>query len=140
MSTVEEKKHRAQKRWERVNRKQMRLTGILMELYRRCEESQWPHEKLLRERNERFYGSPDYAATSTYVHEFLRGVEHVLMQRLWDVTVFSYEIDGKRLMLGTPEYRAVSPMTIDTDTGAFVYKAEPHGLFTIPKKEVQDAS
>ncbi len=50
--------------------------------------------------------------------------------------VFSYEIDGTRMMITEERYRKVSPQVVHekwSHTGCFVYKEDPTMLWTEPK-------
>lgn len=123
---------RAKRQGALQHRRKMSLVQELIDLYAETLRRQRPHQVLLDGRTYRIFKSPEWAKLSQYDHQFILGVDHILMQQLWQQMVFSYEHNGERLRLNTREYRAVSVHDINTDTGAYVYEEPPHRLFTQP--------
>ena len=82
------------------------------------------------------YSSNEYRAMPQWCKHFVEGVRHHCDFLHWKLVVFSYEIHGKRLVLGTEAYRKVDPCYVSkhcSETGCFVYRDNPDKLFTQPK-------
>lgn len=124
---------RAKRQGVLQHRRKMSLVQELIDLYAETLRRQRTHADLLTSRTERIFKSENWAKLPQCDHQFLFGVDHILMQQLWQQVVFSYEHNGQRLRLNTAEYRAVPVRDINTDTGAYVYGGSPHKLFTQPK-------
>ena len=105
----------------------------------------WSHEKLLDERGEYVLARPDYTTLPRWAKHELDGVWWALDHLNWRKLVFTYLHNGVRYALGTPEYRAIPVMEINTDTGAYAWRDDINALFTgagdhLKKHEDTDAS
>jgi hypothetical protein len=127
-------KKRAQQRYNLQNRRVRSILSDLIDIYRRRGPAeQWSHDRILSERTARVFKHPAWDKLPFTCHQYIMGADDVLMQLYWEHVEFSYVINGERLRLSDPKYRAFPPQDVDCSTGAYVYKVPPHNLFTKPK-------
>jgi len=89
---------------------------------------------------ERILHSPEYHKLPVYMREYLRGYRDAKADALWSHMVFSYEVDGKRLSIESPEYKAYDAIYISencTDTGCYIWRSDMSKLYTIPNTMLQ---
>lgn len=117
-----------------INRKR-RLKSRLGDLLQRVEIYGLSHDEYLTRRTAEIFESDDWKRAPEWVKSYLRGYEDGFMVALWREVVFSYEIDGKRLAIDTPEYRAIPPKRVNdefSDTGAYIWRKSGK-FWTLPK-------
>lgn len=96
--------------------------------FRHAEKDHWPQSKLLpllahQKKRLADYGCP------IYMQEFLRGYCEALHDAIHEKQVFCYVHDGKPVAIGTDEYRAISPMDIDTNTGYIAWNVDGYPVY-----------
>lgn len=93
-----------------------------------CMRFGWLHEKwgaYCRSEYDRLKGCPNWSLSE------LTGYQKAMEAILWHSVQFSYIVNGERVTTDSDEYRAVSPHTIQTQTGCYVWPNSGR-LFTLP--------
>jgi len=117
-----------------MNRK-ARLLRRFQDIWSRVEVYGLSHDNYLALRKE-LHDSDDYRRAPVWVREYLRGYEDCWIEGVWrNKVIFSYVVDGRRLALDSPEYKAVEPRVVyetAAETGAHIWRHNGR-LFTSPK-------
>jgi hypothetical protein len=78
----------------------------------------------------------DYNRLPLYMKEYIRGYKDCKAKDIWHKLVFSYVVNGKRLAIDTPEYKAIDYFYIYDNclhSGAYVWRKDTSKLFTVPQ-------
>jgi hypothetical protein len=125
-------------RLETSLRRKERLKRDIVDLFSRCRSFHWPQDKFLQGRDA-IYSSDDWVRAPQWVKSWLQGYMTALMENMErHEHAFSYEIDGKRMLLTDPEYKAMSPREVHekwSHTGALVWKDDRNRIWFQSKKE-----
>lgn len=114
------------------------LRNQLFNLLDNCRRFHWTHDFYLEKRAE-WYATPQYKNAPLWIHQQLTGLEWGVMRIIWREVEYSYEVKGKRLTIGSPEYSKISPQYISancTESGCYVWSQAPDKMFTLPGKIV----
>lgn len=118
------------------------IEGEMHHIYRQAREYYWPHTEIMKRMNVLY--ETLYPRIRMCDKEYLYGVSSTLFRLHWDNLVFSYVVNGKRLAIDSPEYRAVEAQFISefcSDSGAHMYRGSNGALFNEPgMKEKTDAT
>jgi hypothetical protein len=129
----------------RYNRKRRIMQGILWAINRAFADAvkdHWTHEQTLEWRNVNIYNVNDFKLLPVADRHYLLGFWDAFFAcpegLIWNtMLVFTYEVNGVRLALGTPEYRAIDPGEICNkwiNTGAYCWKDDITKCFTAARE------
>jgi hypothetical protein len=121
---------------DRVIKLEKSFASAVHEIYRSAAELGLSSSEINKRICENIWENDVYKKLPRYAKSFVEGVRHHCEMLQWELVVFSYVVNGKRLTIESEEYRKVDPCYVSencTDTGAFVYREFPDKLFTQPK-------
>lgn len=117
-------------RQRNLRRRFVEETHLIYDYARTC---QWSSAKLSETYIKRVLANEDYKELPRYERSYLEGVRDVLDSELWNNhLVFTYEIDGVRMAIDDPRYRAVPASEVNdkySHTGAYSYRDDVTKLF-----------
>lgn len=116
---------------------QRSLLGQVKEIFYLAEIYCYSYKQILDMRVERVFKSPYWSKSPNWVRCYINGYFDCKLESLWQKMVFSYELEGKRYIVGTPEYRAIEPQRFCevSDTGAHMWAKDTSKFFTLPDKQ-----
>lgn len=121
---------------DRVIKLEREFVQAVINLYDNALRFRWTHEFVLEATRTNIYDKDEYKALPRYAQSHVAGALEVCRKLHERHLVYSYEIDGVRMMITEERYRKVSPERVHKEfshTGAFVYKEDPTKLWTEPK-------
>ena len=116
-----------------IIRKQHRWADAVSNIYMNAARFMYTAHEIDRAVQDHVWNNSEFKKLPRYAQSFVEGVRGYCDREHWKLIEYSYAIDGERLLLSDPKYRAIPSQEISekwSHTGCHVYKSDVTKRFT----------